>query len=113
MANDSLGMVLRRLRRWVGGGVAEDESDAQLLERWLFGRSPHTQRASQREIQCFLSHPTLAGKALHEVTPGDVQAFAAAAPDAPVFGSRKGPVGRGSGCARRSAWSTPRRGGRG
>src|SRR5436190_13821110 len=34
MANDSLGMVLRRLRRWVGGGVAEDENDAQVLERF-------------------------------------------------------------------------------
>ncbi|OAI46387.1 hypothetical protein AYO44_02150 [Planctomycetaceae bacterium SCGC AG-212-F19] len=34
MANEALGMVLRRLRRWVGGGVAEDESDAQLLERF-------------------------------------------------------------------------------
>src|SRR5262245_9842382 len=34
MAHEALALVLRRLRRWVGVGPAEDESDSQLLEQF-------------------------------------------------------------------------------
>jgi integrase/recombinase XerD len=46
-----------------------------VLALWLFGRSPHTQRAYRREAARFLAH---AGKPLRAVTLGDVQAFATA-----------------------------------
>jgi integrase/recombinase XerD len=60
------------------GLVPQAASDAQLLALWLFGRSPHTQRAYRREATRFLAHPALAGKPLRQVTLGDVQAFATA-----------------------------------
>jgi integrase/recombinase XerD len=63
------------------GLVPQAASDAQLLALWLFGRSPHTQRAYRREATRFLAHPTLAGKPLGQVTLGDVQAFATALGD--------------------------------
>jgi integrase/recombinase XerD len=50
-------------------------SDAQLLELWLFGRSPHTRRVYRREAGRFLAH---AGTPLREVTLGGVRAFATA-----------------------------------
>jgi integrase/recombinase XerD len=56
-------------------GVPQARTDAQLLALWLFGRSPHTQRAYRREAARFLAH---AGKPLREVALGDVQAFATA-----------------------------------
>jgi site-specific recombinase XerD len=58
-----------------GGLVPQARPDAQLLALWLFGRSPHTQRAYRREAARFLAH---AGRPLREVTLGDVQAFATA-----------------------------------
>jgi integrase/recombinase XerD len=63
------------------GLVPQARTDAQLLELWLFGRSPHTQRAYRREAARFLAH---AGRPLRGVTLGDVQAFATAlaAPEA-------------------------------
>jgi len=57
------------------GLVPQAQTDAQLLALWLFGRSPHTQRASRREAARFLA---LAGRPLRAVTPGDVQAVATA-----------------------------------
>jgi integrase/recombinase XerD len=57
------------------GLVPQAQTDAQLLALWLFGRSPHTQRADRREAARFLTH---AGRPLREVTLGDVQAFATA-----------------------------------
>ena len=61
-----------------GAVPRQAESDAQLVDLWLFGRSPHTQRAYRREIGRFLAHPALADKSLPAVTLGGVQAFAAA-----------------------------------
>jgi integrase/recombinase XerD len=63
------------------GLVPQAASDAQLLELWLFGRSPHTQRAYRRVATRFLGHPALAAKPLRQVTLGDVQAFATALAD--------------------------------
>jgi integrase/recombinase XerD len=57
------------------GLVPQAQTDAQLLELWLFERSPHTRRASRREAARFLAH---AEKPLRAVTLGDVQAFATA-----------------------------------
>jgi integrase/recombinase XerD len=48
-------------------------SDRQLIELWLYGRPPHTQRAYAGDIARFLGG---AGKSLPAVTLGDLQAFA-------------------------------------
>src|SRR5690349_12237862 len=47
-------------------------TDAQLVEIWLHGRSPHTQRAYAADIARFAA----AGKPLAAVTLADLQAFA-------------------------------------
>jgi len=49
------------------------ESDAQLVELWLHGRSRHTQAAYRADINRFAKH---VAKSLHEVTLGDLQTFA-------------------------------------
>lgn len=48
------------------------DSDDRLLEIWLHGRSAHTQRAYQADIERFLS---LTGKPLLQVTLSDLQQF--------------------------------------
>jgi integrase/recombinase XerD len=52
---------------------SQASSDEQLLELWLHGRSPHTQRAYQADIERFCAR---AGKSLSYVTLGDLQEFA-------------------------------------
>jgi len=58
-----------------GGGIIprQADSDAQLIELWLHGRSRHTVRAYRADIQRFLSH---VNKPVHSVTLGDIQGFA-------------------------------------
>jgi len=48
-------------------------SDQHLVELWLHGRSPHTQRAYGADAARFLD---AVGKPLHRVTLGDLQGFA-------------------------------------
>src|SRR5579872_366866 len=48
-------------------------SDDQLLEIWLHGRSPHTQRAYRADVERFRVR---AGKPLPLVTLADLQSFA-------------------------------------
>jgi integrase/recombinase XerD len=48
-------------------------SDRQLIDLWLHGRPPHTQRAYAGDVARFLGG---AGKSLPAVTLGDLQAFA-------------------------------------
>jgi site-specific recombinase XerD len=52
------------------------ETDAQLLELWLFGRGPHTQRAYRREAAVFLTFLGARGLGLATATLGDLQAYA-------------------------------------
>ena len=52
--------------------VAQVDGDAQLLELWLHGRSPHTQRAYRTDVDSFLA---VVSKPLRTVTVGDVQAW--------------------------------------
>jgi integrase/recombinase XerD len=52
--------------------VAQVAGDAELLELWLHGRSPHTQRAYSTDASDFLA---FVGKPLPTVTVGDVQAW--------------------------------------
>jgi hypothetical protein len=52
--------------------VAQVDGDSQLLELWLHGRSPHTQRAYRTDAVSFLA---FVSKALRTVTVGDVQAW--------------------------------------
>ena len=52
--------------------VAQVDGDAQLLELWLHGRSPHTQRAYRTDVESFLA---FVSKPLRTVTVGDVQAW--------------------------------------
>lgn len=49
------------------------ESDAQLIELWLHGRSRHTQRAYRADAERFMA---VADKPLHRVILGDLQTFA-------------------------------------
>jgi len=51
------------------------ESDQQLIDLWLHGRSRHTQRAYQSDAERFMA---VVQKPLHRVTLGDLQAFASA-----------------------------------
>jgi len=48
-------------------------SDDQLIELWLHGRSPHTQKAYRADAQRFLRQ---VGKRLHDVKLADLQLFA-------------------------------------
>jgi integrase/recombinase XerD len=52
---------------------AETTTDDQLLEVWLHGRSPHTQRAYRADIARFRRG---AGKPLRSITLADLQSFA-------------------------------------
>lgn len=52
---------------------AQAATDAQLVDLWLHGRSPHTRRAYLADAARFAAH---AGKPFAQVTLGDVQAFA-------------------------------------
>ena len=52
------------------------ETDAQLLELWLFGRSPHTVRAYRREAAAYLVFLGARGRGLTTATLGDLQAYA-------------------------------------
>jgi integrase/recombinase XerD len=49
------------------------ESDQQLIELWLHGRSRHTQRAYRADTERFLK---AVGKPLHQITLGDLQEYA-------------------------------------
>ncbi len=49
-----------------------EETDQYLVELWLHGRSPHTQRAYRADVDRFLAFVTAP---LATVTLGDVQAF--------------------------------------
>jgi integrase/recombinase XerD len=60
------------------GGPAPARSDAHLLERWLFGKSPHTRRAYRRVAGDFLA--TLGPRGLRAATLGDLQVWAGALP---------------------------------
>ena len=48
-------------------------SDAQAVDLWLYGRSPHTQRAYRADVGRFM---VFAGKPLPQITLADLQAFA-------------------------------------
>ena len=53
--------------------LRQADTDEQLIELWLHGFSEHTQRAYRADAHRFLD---FVGKALHQVTLGDIQAFA-------------------------------------
>lgn len=55
-----------------GTPVRQADSDRQMVELWLHGRSKHTQRAYRSDVDRFLS---FVAKPLAQVTLGDVQAF--------------------------------------
>jgi integrase/recombinase XerD len=52
--------------------LAKVESDSNLIEMWLHGKSPHSERAYRGDIDCFLE---LIQKPLRALTLGDVQGF--------------------------------------
>jgi integrase/recombinase XerD len=49
------------------------ETDSQVIQLWIHGRSPHTQRAYQKDVQDFLD---TVPKPLHQITLGDLQQYA-------------------------------------
>ncbi len=54
------------------------DTDAHLIDLWLYGRSPRTQRAYRADVTRFLD---FTGKLLRAVTLGDLQRFAASLQD--------------------------------
>jgi integrase/recombinase XerD len=48
------------------------ETDSQVIQLWLHGRSQHTQRAYQKDVQDFLDSVS---KPLHQITLGDLQQY--------------------------------------
>src|SRR3954462_12405103 len=52
---------------------AQADTDARLLDLWLHGRSPETQRAYRADAEAFLD---FVRRPIHAVTLGDLQAFA-------------------------------------
>lgn len=48
------------------------ETDSQMVQLWLHGRSQHTQRAYQKDVQEFLD---TVSKSLHQITLGDLQQY--------------------------------------
>jgi integrase/recombinase XerD len=48
------------------------ETDSQVIQLWIHGRSPHTQRAYQKDVQDFLDNVS---KPLHNITLGDLQKY--------------------------------------
>ena len=48
------------------------DNDAHLVELWLHGRSPRTQRAYRADIAGFMAHT---GRPLRELTLGDLQGY--------------------------------------
>jgi site-specific recombinase XerD len=57
----------------IAPAAARGDSDSQLVELWLHGRSEHTVRAYRGDVNRFRLR---AGKPLHEVTLADLQSFA-------------------------------------
>lgn len=53
--------------------LRQADTDEQLANLWLHGRSKHTQRAYLSDINRFMAHVQ---KGLHNITLGDLQAFA-------------------------------------
>jgi len=72
--------------------VDQVNGDAQLLELWLHGRSPHTQRAYRTDFDSFVA---FVSKPLRTVTIGDVSA--------------RPPSRRGESCSTRSTSARPSR----
>ena len=56
--------------------LAECKNNDELIELWLHGKSPHSQRAYRQDVSCFLAFVEM--KPLPFVTLNDVQAFASA-----------------------------------
>jgi integrase/recombinase XerD len=48
------------------------ETDSQVIQLWIHGRSPHTQRAYQKDVQDFLDSVS---KPLHNITLGNLQEY--------------------------------------
>jgi integrase/recombinase XerD len=48
------------------------ETDSQVIQLWLHGRSPHTQRAYFKDVQDFLANVS---KPLHQITLGNLQQY--------------------------------------
>lgn len=56
--------------------LAECKNNDELIDLWLHGKSPHSQRAYRQDLSCFLAFVEM--KPLPQVTLNDVQAFASA-----------------------------------
>src|SRR5215510_2262499 len=55
------------------GIVAQADNDAQVIALWIYGRSPHTQRAYRANAKRLLA---LTGKNIADISLGDIHAFA-------------------------------------
>jgi len=55
------------------GIVAQADNDAQVIALWIYGRSPHTQRAYRANAKRLLA---VTGKNIADISLGDIHAFA-------------------------------------
>jgi integrase/recombinase XerD len=69
-----MSIVSNELQTRAGQGsmTSQADTDAQVVALWIHGRSRHTQRAYKANAERFLA---FAGKALTQVTLGDIQSF--------------------------------------
>src|SRR5215470_11471330 len=65
--------------------VAQADTDAQVVELWLHGRSRHTQRAYRASVERFFAYIP---KTLRQVSLGDVQAWSDSLSDSLADSSR-------------------------
>lgn len=70
--------------------LSDASSDVELISEWLVGKSPHTQRAYQKDIDCFLAFLSDRRKSIPTVSTTDIKAYFVALSTAPKLDSRTG-----------------------
>lgn len=70
--------------------LSDVTSDVELISEWLAGKSPNTQRAYQKDIDCFLAFLSDRRKSIPTVSATDIKAYYVALSTAPKLDSRSG-----------------------
>lgn len=70
--------------------LTDASSDVELISEWLVGKSTHTQRAYQKDIDCFLAFLYDRRKSIPTASASDIKAYYVALSAAPKLDSRTG-----------------------
>lgn len=70
--------------------LSDASSDVELISEWLVGKSPHTQRAYQKDIDCFLAFLYDRRKSIPTASASDIKAYYSLLSAAPKLDSRTG-----------------------